>query len=80
MKKITLNTKKRVIILLIVNGILYLLFRYYQPLCEPCLTGDCPPCLSNQQYNIIYMTVLINIIYIPYTIIKSIKNKNNDEI
>ncbi len=52
MNKATLNTKKRIIILLAVDVILYLLFKHYQPLCEPCITGEYPPCLSAQQYNL----------------------------
>jgi hypothetical protein len=72
MNKATLNTKK-IIILLVVDAILYLIFKHYQPLCEPCITGECPLCLSTQQYNIIYLGIIINIIYIPYVIVKSTK-------
>jgi hypothetical protein len=37
--------------LLLIVGAGYALFRYWQPLCEPCLSSvDCSPCLSRQQY------------------------------
>ena len=62
--------------LLIIDLILGLLFWYYQPKCEPCLyINDCPPCLSKQQYYIIYFGVILNLFYIINSIYKNRKNQ-----
>jgi len=56
---------------LLIDIILLMLFRYYQPLCEPCIEGaDCPPCLSKLQYFIIYFGIVINVIGCIYCMIK----------
>lgn len=67
--------KKKVIFeLLIVNIILGLLFWYYQPKCEPCLyVSDCPPCLSKQQYLIIYSGIILNLFLVIKLIYKNWK-------
>lgn len=59
---------KNIVIWFAINVVLYLLFRYYQPFCEPCLSNDCPPCLSEQQYIIIYFCLGFNVIYFLYII------------
>lgn len=62
--------------LLLLDLALFLLFRYYQPLCEPCLDNtDCPPCLSIEQYFIIYCGTVINVIIGIICIIKK-QNKH----
>jgi uncharacterized membrane protein len=49
--------------LLAMDLILLLLYWYYQPLCEPSLnTQNCPPCLSKNQYFIIYFALSINLL------------------
>jgi len=61
--------------LLLLDLLLVILFRYYQPLCEPCLNGaDCPPCLSNIQYCIIFIGTIVNVVACMYYLIK-VKNK-----
>jgi len=53
------------------NFLFFLLYKYYQPLCEPCLNKeDCPPCISKEQYYIIYTTVVLNIAMILYYYLK----------
>ena len=43
-------SSKKLTALLLLEAFCILLFRYYQPQCEPCLPGsDCPPCLSTIQ-------------------------------
>ncbi len=60
--------------LILVDLILYLLFKYYQPLCEPCLEGvECPPCLSEEQYFILYLGIAINTIFLIVWLFKKIK-------
>ena len=55
---------------------MFLLFRYYQPMCEPCLYNiDCPPCLSKEQYFIIYFGIAINTIFAIFWLFKRIKRK-----
>jgi len=63
----TIPTKKIIksclLKLFLIDLLLLILFRYYQPLCEPCLDAlDCPPCLSKQQYFIIYFGLGANLI------------------
>ncbi len=48
--------------ILIVNFSLISLYYYYQPLCEPCLDQhNCPPCLSTEQYFIIYSGIIFDL-------------------
>ncbi len=50
--------------LLVVDLVLFLLNMHYQPLCEPCLDKqDCQPCISKEQYFILYFSVAINLIF-----------------
>lgn len=63
--------------LLVIDLLLLLFYRYYQPLCEPCLDkNDCPPCLSKEQYFIIYLGIALNIIFVLYCFFRS-RSKNN---
>lgn len=63
--------------LLLIDFLLLLLFRYYQPLCEPCLDNvDCPPCISTEQYFIIYFGVVINVIIGIVCLSKKLKRKS----
>lgn len=62
--------------LLVIDIILIALFRYYQPLCEPCLDfTNCPPCLSKEQYFIIYIGIAINVLLGSFCLIRKIKSK-----
>ena len=62
--------------LLIIDSFLLLLYWYYQPLCEPCLDkNDCPPCLSKEQYFIIYFSVVLNLLFGIYCLFKRKTNK-----
>jgi len=76
MKKAKTFTINKLIIWAVVDIFLYLLFRYYQPFCEPCLSNDCPPCLSEEQYFIIYLAVGFNVIYFLYLIFRMKKDPN----
>lgn len=59
----------------VIDIMLLALFRYYQPLCEPCIdTNDCPPCLSKQQYFILYFSLAVNLAFGMYYLFKKIKN------
>ncbi len=80
MKRRTLNKKKIIIGFIIVDLLLLILFKYYQPYCEPCLTDDCPPCLSEKQYFIIYISAVFNTIMIPYIVVKLVKSKKYNNI
>lgn len=56
------------------NFLFFLLYKYYQPLCELCLNReDCPPCISKEQYFIIYFGIVLNIAMILYYIFKKKK-------
>jgi hypothetical protein len=70
---ITLKTSIiRLLILLVIATLLgYLLFEYFQPLCEPCITDTpCPPCRSKEQHAVQYITgaidalILLRIFYL----------------
>ena len=61
---------------LFVNILSYLLFEEFQPICEPCLDNTaCPPCISQEQYFIIYFGVVLNIVICVYYLLKSCWNK-----
>ncbi len=67
--------KKLLYLTLLVTTIGALLFFYFQPLCEPCLTiDDCPPCISQLQYNIIYIVVTINVFALARLIYLKLKD------
>ena len=71
------STNNCFLILLTIDLLLLSLYKYYQPLCEPCLSkNDCPPCLSREQYFIIYFTIILNI---GIGIFCRIKSKNEAE-
>jgi hypothetical protein len=58
--------------------ILFFLFRYLQPLCEPCLPGTyCPPCISSRQINVFWFGALIALIFIIWQIVSFWKKKKN---
>ena len=64
--------------LIVIDLVLFLLFRHYQPLCEPCLDNDCPPCVSKEQYIIIYIGIVLNILGFIICIYKTVKNKQKN--
>ncbi|SMO65069.1 hypothetical protein SAMN06265350_10582 [Solitalea koreensis] len=74
-----MSHKVRFLILIAIVTLLgYLLFQYYQPLCEPCLLNTyCPPCRSKEQHAVKYITwtidVLISFRYFHLMIPKWIK-------
>ena len=75
-KKRKMNNKKFLFLLSVLDKILLILYWYYQPLCEPCLDKkDCPPCISKEQYFIIYFGLVINLVWGLYYFYKSRKNK-----
>ncbi len=75
-KKRKMNNKKFLFLLSVLDIILLILYWYYQPLCEPCLDKkDCPPCISKEQYFIIYFGLVINLVWGLYYFYKSRKNK-----
>lgn len=65
--------------LALIDLVLFLLFRYYQPKCEPCLDGDWEPCLSEQQYAIIYIGIAVNLLGFIVCTYKMIKNNRRKE-
>jgi len=75
---LTKSVGKLTILFIIILGTSYMLYGYYQPLCEPCLHGTgCPPCKSKEQFMIMYLfgtielIVLVRILYL--NLIKSNK-------
>jgi len=61
--------------LLLTDLLLLILFIYYQPLCEPCINKiTCPPCLSKEQYFVIYLGLTVNLILGFYCLYKRRKN------
>jgi hypothetical protein len=71
-----MNIKKCLLGLLAADLLLLLLYWYYQPLCEPCLDKhDCPPCISEEQYFIIYLGAAINLLFGLYCLYKIRKRK-----
>ena len=69
MKSILTNLINSIVKLLILLAVIillgYLLFKYYQPLCEPCLPNTyCPPCLSNEQYVLLYVIGAISLLFL----------------
>ena len=65
--------------LTVIDFVLFLLFRYYQPLCEPCLDNDWEPCLSKEQYIIIYIGIAVNVIGFIVCIYKTVKNNRKKQ-
>lgn len=67
-------SKKNIIAAIVLDAILVLLFLYFQPQCEPCIEkNDCPPCLSRQQYFIIYFGIAVNLFFLGYYFFKGKK-------
>jgi hypothetical protein len=60
----TLINKKCFLKIIVIDIILLLLFWYNDPLCEPCLVNNCPPCLSKEQYLILYTGFFLNFLLI----------------
>lgn len=79
MKSISTNPIKKIntncfLVFISTNILFFLLYKYYQPLCEPCLNKeDCPPCISKEQYYIIYFSIVLNIAVLSYYIFKKKK-------
>jgi hypothetical protein len=71
------NITKLLIILMCITLIGYLIFRYFQPYCEPCIPKTyCPPCRSKEQYITQYTTIIIDIfIFIKILVLKFKKNR-----
>ena len=65
--------------LTVIDLVLFLLFRYYKPLCEPCLDNDWEPCLSKEQYIIIYIGIAVNVIGFIVCIYKTVKNNRKKQ-
>lgn len=65
--------------LTVIDFVLFLLFRYYQPLCEPCLDNDWEPCLSKEQYIIIYIGIAVNVIGFIVCIYITVKNNREKQ-
>lgn len=71
------NNTKMILLLLAIDLIIVLLYWYYQPLCEPCLDkNNCPPCLSKEQYVLIYFGLAINVLVVAILLIKRIRGIN----
>ena len=72
MKSILKVFKSCLFKLFLLDLILLLLFKYHQPECEPCLDDiNCPPCLSEEQYFIIYFGIAVNIVICIICVFKS---------
>ena len=60
--------------LLLLDLVLILLYRYYEPLYEPCLEGmDCSKPLPPEQCFIIIFGVVVNTFYIILSIYRKVK-------
>jgi hypothetical protein len=71
-----MNRLRPLFLLLAIDLILLFLYWYYQPLCEPCLDKkNCPPCISKEQYFIIYFGVAINVVWGLYCLCRHKKTK-----
>ena len=67
-----MNNKKYLFWLLGIDLTLLLLYRHYQPLCEPCLNKqNCPPCISENQYFILYFGIAFNLFIGMYFLYKN---------
>lgn len=68
--------KNWLIRLLMVDILLIFWYLSYNIECEPCLDlTNCPPCISKEQYFIIYFGLIVNLGFVIYFIYKKIKNK-----
>lgn len=68
--------KNKYVFLIIIDVCLVLSYIYYQPLCEPCISAeDCPPCISNQQYFILGLGMLLNILFLVHIMTRKRDNK-----
>ena len=62
-------------LILFVEVIIIFAYKFYQPLCEPCLTqNDCPPCISETQIFLKYLGLSIIFGFVIWKIIQSFKN------
>lgn len=69
---------KLLVLLAIITLLGFLLFKYYQPLCEPCLPDtDCPPCRSKEQYKVEYIFGALDIIIISRIFYLAMKRRNS---
>jgi hypothetical protein len=60
--------------LMIIDFLLLLSYWHYQPFCEPCLdVNNCSPCLSDEQYFIIYLGIALNLLVVVYCLFKNKK-------
>ncbi len=67
-----MKIKKLLLLALGFDLILIILFFHFQPLCEPCLDKkNCPLCLSNEQYFVIYFGICINFSWCIYYFFKN---------
>jgi hypothetical protein len=63
MRYVWTSQKALGLILLLLVGLGYALFWYWQPQCEPCLAGtDCPPCISQEQHFVVGSATLLTVI------------------
>ena len=73
-----IKTTNKFLWLIVLNFIL-LIFYYYEGLnieCEQCLPNVyCEPCISDEQYFIVYFGGCLNIIWLIYSIIRDRKSK-----
>ncbi len=79
--KSTLTTLKNsafqlILLLAVVTLLGFLLFKYFQPLCEPCLPNTyCPPCRSKEQYVVQYIVGTIDVVILVRIFYLLIKRK-----
>ena len=70
----SLINKPTIVFLIVLFNLLILgAYIYYQPLCEPCINKDCPPCRSDEQIGIIYMSLFINLGFVFFLIRRILK-------
>lgn len=74
---LTESVGKLLILFVIILGVGYGLYQYYQPLCEPCLPNtDCPPCIAKEQYVVMYLIGVIEVIILVRVIYLALKKEN----
>ena len=56
---------KQGLFLFLSEVILYVIFSFIQPQCEPCIDKtDCPPCISDTQIGLIFIGVILFFVFI----------------
>lgn len=70
------STGKLGVLFVVLLVIGYMLYRYYQPLCDSCLPGtECPPCRAKEQYIVVYLFGVLEIVILFRIIYLALRKK-----